>query len=217
MRVPRVCPWFLRNTIGAVRHRQSVRDPSCFCESDFGRKDCPSQHHNRRLERHCMEEQMLSHDGVLLLFLFHLYEVYLCLTLCNWTCSWRLYLERNHTQYCVFKLKFTTGSIETGSLASLSEWVVLCWRIIKHDVLHLSSSVGGRSAEWSEIGFSLLMISCVSFVKATNIAVLHLLDQISLGWLQNAVFCWSSTARGGIWLFTYLGGMTKWTTAKPIK
>jgi len=58
-------------------------DPSCFCELDFGRKDCPSQHHNRRLERHCMEEQMFSHDGVLLLFLFHLYEVYLCLTLCN--------------------------------------------------------------------------------------------------------------------------------------
>jgi hypothetical protein len=47
-------------------------DSSCFCELDFGRKDCPSQHHNRRLERHCMEEQMLSHDGVLLLFLFHL-------------------------------------------------------------------------------------------------------------------------------------------------
>lgn len=107
-------------------------DSSCFCELDFGRKDYPSQHHNRRLKRHCMEEQMLSHDGVLLLFLFHLYEVYLCLTLCNWTCSWRLYLERNHTQYYVFKLKFTTGSIETGSLASLSEWVVLCWRIISN-------------------------------------------------------------------------------------
>jgi hypothetical protein len=33
----------------------------------------------------------------------------------------------------------------------------------KHDVLDLSSSVGGRSAEWNEIGFSLLMITCVSF------------------------------------------------------
>jgi len=89
----------------------------------------------------------------------------------------------------------------------------------KHDVLDLSSSIGGRSAEWNEIGFSLLMISCASFVKATNIAVLHLLDQISLGWLQNAVFCWSSMARGGICdcLPTLKGGMTKWTTAKPIK
>lgn len=45
----------------------------------------------------------------------------------------------------------------------------------KHDVLDLSSSIGGRSAEWNEIGFSLLMMSCVSFVRATNIAVLHLL------------------------------------------
>ncbi|CAM6006882.1 unnamed protein product [Sphagnum balticum] len=26
-------------------------DSSCFCELNFGRKDCPSQHHNRRLER----------------------------------------------------------------------------------------------------------------------------------------------------------------------
>jgi hypothetical protein len=81
----------------------------------------------------------------------------------------------------------------------------------KHDVLDLSSSIGGRSAEWNEIDFNLLMISCVSFVRATNNAVLHLLDQVSLGWLQNAVFCWSSTARGGIFdcLPTLKGGMTK--------
>jgi hypothetical protein len=33
------------------------------------------------------------------------------------------------------------------------------------------------------------------------------------------VFCWSSMARGGICdcLPTLKGGMTKWTTAKPIK
>jgi hypothetical protein len=81
----------------------------------------------------------------------------------------------------------------------------------KHDVLDLSSSIGGRSAKWNEIGFSLLMISCVSFVRAINIAVLHLLDQISLGWLQNVVFWWSSMARGGICdcLPTLKGGMTK--------
>ncbi len=51
-------------------------DSSCFCELDFGRKDCPSQHHNRRLERHCMEEQMLSHDVCCFSFFFILTFTY---------------------------------------------------------------------------------------------------------------------------------------------